>query len=129
MAITVKKKKSLQLKSKADEEAAPPESEQSESDEPIADERASSSEWSYTPDIIVAICAVVIFIALILVQVLEWSYFSQPPNVWPPKVVGVSTLSSDAEDEFGDEDIIEEDAEEEGAEEEEAGAESAEEEE
>ncbi len=134
MAITVKKNRTLKLKSAADVNKKLAESESaadlekpSSLQDPAANLGVVVKKANYVPDVICAIFAVLCFGALILFQYLEISYYQQPPRVWPlaPMVGGASSggsipTPSGGGDEMTDEEMVAEElaAEEEAAEEE-----------
>mgnify|MGYP007062775146 CR=1 FL=1 len=39
---------------------------------------------SYTADIVLSIIGCLVFIGLLVVQYIEWDYYNQPPNAFPP---------------------------------------------
>jgi len=54
---------------------------------PTAPTKAVIDSAYHKPAAIIAIITALIFLGLITVQLLEWTYYEQPPTVWPLKLV------------------------------------------
>ena len=87
---TVKKKK---LTLKITRAATPTAGQDNGADEaevlaaPTAPAKAVIDSAYHKPAAIIAIITALIFLGLIAVQLLEWTYYEQPPTVWPLKLV------------------------------------------
>lgn len=57
------------------------------SNAPAVATKAVVNSAYHKPAAIIAIITSLIFLGLIAVQLLEWTYYEQPPSVWPLKLV------------------------------------------
>jgi hypothetical protein len=82
-------KKKLTLRTQKAEPVAPAEEEASA---PVAAPQVAAfrphvSDAYHKPAMIAAILACLVFLGLIAIQIIEWTYYQSPPSVWPPKLM------------------------------------------